>query len=198
MHFDTLLHGVVTRFVPERPEVKIGAQLAVDTREEIQIERGGDSKRIVVGFEQLGKRFFKICAEEERIARKQYAVNFGEKTLGSVTIEIADRAAEKKHEQTIIFAAPRCGCQQTVEIGALKSDNADALDAAQFTFTTCQRGGRNFNRAVSGALAPREGLQQPARLLAAAASQFRHQDLRLQAGDDVRGMALQEPLVGAR
>ena len=198
MHFDALMRSVVARFVAECREVEIRVQLAVDAREKIQIERGGDSNGIVVGREQLRERFFQIRAEQERIAGKQDAAHFGEEALGGVAIEIADRAAEKQHQQMIVLVAPGRGRQQTVQIGPLESDDADALDLAQFIFTACQRGGRNFNRAVGGSLAPREGFQQPARFLAAAASQFGHQDLRLQAGDDIRGVAVQEALVGAR
>jgi len=37
MHFDTLMWGVVARFVPERPEVEIRAQLTVDARKKVQL-----------------------------------------------------------------------------------------------------------------------------------------------------------------
>ena len=136
MHFDSLMLGVVARFVAECQEVKIRAQLSIDPRQKIQIESGGDPKRIVVGREQLREGFFQIRAEKQSIAAKQDAVNFGEESLVSVTIEITDRAAEKQYEQMIVLVAPGGGSQQAVQIRPLESDDADAFDPAQFTFTT--------------------------------------------------------------
>ena len=95
MHFDALMLSVVARFVAERPKVEIGAQLAVDPCEKIQIERGRNPDGIVVGREQLRERFFQIRAEQERIAGKQDAAHLGEETLGSVAIEITAVAIAK-------------------------------------------------------------------------------------------------------
>src|SRR6202521_511038 len=71
MHFDSLMLGVVARFVAECQEVKIRAQLSIDPRQKIQIESGGDPKGIVVSREQLRERFFQIRAKKQGIAAKQ-------------------------------------------------------------------------------------------------------------------------------
>ena len=53
MHFDAAWRGVVARLVEERRGIEVRAELAVDAREQVSVERGGDAERIVVGCDQL-------------------------------------------------------------------------------------------------------------------------------------------------
>jgi hypothetical protein len=51
VHFHTPVRGVVSRDVLEGREVEVRAQFPIDTRQEIQIERGGDPDGIIVSRE---------------------------------------------------------------------------------------------------------------------------------------------------
>ena len=68
MHFHAPVLRVVARFVAESREIEIRVQLAVDSREKIQIERSRGADGIVIGRQQLRKRLFQIRAEQQRIA----------------------------------------------------------------------------------------------------------------------------------
>src|SRR5208337_1295649 len=57
---------------------------------------------------------------------------------------------------------------------------------------------RYFDRIIRRGLAAAEGLQDPARLLAAAAAQFRHGDGNVQPVYDLTGMTLQQTFIGSR
>jgi len=48
MHFDASLHAVPACFVLEAAQIKIRAQLPVDARQQIQVERRGYARWIVV------------------------------------------------------------------------------------------------------------------------------------------------------
>ena len=49
MHFDAVTLAIVKGVMLERVEVEIAAELAVDAREQVEIERGGDAGGVVVG-----------------------------------------------------------------------------------------------------------------------------------------------------
>src|SRR5437899_220801 len=63
MHFDAALHLVVPHGVAKPREVKIGIELAVDARQQIQIERSRDPGGIVVGNDQLWHRLYEVRAQ---------------------------------------------------------------------------------------------------------------------------------------
>src|SRR5439155_3186029 len=56
VHLDPALLRVPARFVGKVPEHEVAAQLAVDTTEEVEIERRRDAGRVVVGQYQVGHR----------------------------------------------------------------------------------------------------------------------------------------------
>ncbi len=64
VHLDAPFAFVVVGQMTKRTEVKIGSQLAIDSRQQIQIERSGDTRRIVVGREKQFNWFHKIGAEQ--------------------------------------------------------------------------------------------------------------------------------------
>ena len=68
MHLDASGLGIESRQVTELIQLEIRVQLPVDADQKIQIERGRDSQRIVIGLDELGNRLFEIRAQQQRVA----------------------------------------------------------------------------------------------------------------------------------
>src|SRR5262249_3341547 len=142
--------------VVELLQVEVGLQFAIDARQKIQVESGGNPQLVVIGGQQLRAGFFQIGAEQQRVARLKNVANFRENLHSRRTVEIADRASEKENKQVLPFA-PLCGYfQQTVEILTLKADDADGVDIAQFPFAHGQGRRRNFDGIIERTLAAAE------------------------------------------
>ena len=69
VHLDAAEGGVVERLVTERAQVEIGAELAIDAREEVQVELRGDALRVVVGGVQPRRILLEIDPDQEPAAR---------------------------------------------------------------------------------------------------------------------------------
>jgi hypothetical protein len=68
VHLDAAERLVVERAMAKRGEVEVAAELAVDARQEIEVERGGDAERIVVRRLEDVAALAQIGAEEQRVA----------------------------------------------------------------------------------------------------------------------------------
>src|SRR5579883_3290763 len=184
MHFDAALERVPARFVGEFGEIEIGGEFAVETGKQIEVESGGYAGGIIVS-EQLGSDVLhQVGSKEQGIAR--------------AAIEIAGRAAEKKHEKVIAGLAVAGDGAQSIEIRPLEPDDADKVDVAEFLFAGLQGGGRDFDWVVAGFLTPRKGFENPAGLFAASAAEFGDMDGAGQELDDFSGVLLEEARIGAR
>src|SRR5581483_6993990 len=101
MHFDAALERVPARFVGEFGEIEIGGEVAVETGKQIEVESGGHAGGIIVS-EQLGSDVLhQVGSKEQCVARPEDLTNVTEETFARAAIELADRAAEKKHEKVI-------------------------------------------------------------------------------------------------
>ncbi len=96
----------------------------------------------------------------------------------------------------IVFPSGR-NLRQTIQVLVLEADNADGIDVAQFALAHSERGGRDFDRTIGCVLPSRQGLQEPACLLSAAAAEFGDHQWQGQSLDDVIRVTLQNPLVSA-
>src|SRR5881296_530948 len=76
------------------------------------------------------------------------------------------------------------------------SSSWPAIHAGQLELAARQRGGGYLDRIVRRALPRAEGIQDPARLLAASASQFCDSHRRGDLAHNLAGMTAQEPFVG--
>src|SRR5439155_24016969 len=112
--------------------------------------------------------------------------------------EVADRAAEEEYKKTISRPSEAPDAPQPVEVRALESEDADRLELTELALAAREGGRRDLDRAVRGRMAPPQGLEDPSRLPAAAASELRDGHRRLEPLDDLRGMRAQQPLVGRR
>ena len=64
MHFHSALGCIVAGHVLELFQVEIGAEFAVEARQQIHVERRGDSCRIVVRVNELFDRLFQVGCEQ--------------------------------------------------------------------------------------------------------------------------------------
>jgi len=69
VHLDALVVAIPCGAMIEGTQVERSAQLAVDSDEQILVERGGHSKRIVIGELQVALRLDEIRAQQEQIAQ---------------------------------------------------------------------------------------------------------------------------------
>ena len=111
-------------------------------------------------------------ASKQRIAFLQDGAHFAKKLIAGGAVEIADGAAEEKHEQAFAFAAALGHFLQSLEIGALESDQADHVHLAEFLLAAEERAAGNVDGVVIHALPARERFEQPAGFLPAAAAEF--------------------------
>ena len=186
------------RHMLERVERKVAVQFAIDAGEQIQIERSRHADRVVVGGDQHGHRLFEVSAEQQRVAGREHVADVAQKTGGRQPPEIADRAAEKQHEQRLVLGAALAHFGESREIVAFITDDRNAFDVTEFAAAQLQSGARYFNRAVrSGALFT-ERFEDAARLAAAAAAQFRDDCIVRQVRDDIARVLGEQALFGAR
>ena len=68
MHFDALFGFVVARFVSKICQVEIGAELAIDSDEEVEIEGRRDAEGVIVRRYHSIDGLDKICAKQEKVA----------------------------------------------------------------------------------------------------------------------------------
>src|ERR1700690_351381 len=176
----------------EAIQIEFAAQFAIDSREQILVECGGDACRIIVGEQQLRNRLDEVRREQKRIAFAENGAHLAKELISRGPVEIANRAAEKKNQQLFAITATRGHFLQALQIRALKSNNAHGAHLAEFLAATKKSWARNINRVVIHALPPRESFQQITRILSAAAAKFRYNKWSLQFADNVRGMALQK------
>ena len=155
-------------------KIEISVEFAIDSRKQILVKRRRHARRIVVGQHQSGNRLLKVGRQQQRIVFAQNRTHFAQKLLSGGPVEISNRAAQKQDEQFFVSAPPRRYFPQAVQIGAFKSHDAYRVHLAQFLLAAEERAAGNVDRVIIHALPAGQGLEQPARLLAASASQFRN------------------------
>src|SRR5580700_7797695 len=120
MHLDASLGFVVAHHMLETREIKISRELAVDSREQILVERGRHSGGIVVSQFQHVHRLLKISREQQCIAFVQDRSHLAEKLISGRAVEITNRTAEKQKEDLFAFT-PACRyLLQAIQICALE------------------------------------------------------------------------------
>src|SRR5437667_4940181 len=107
MHLDAAFDPIVDGFMLEACQAKVARQLAVDTRQDIQVERGCGADRIAIGRKQLGSRLNEISAKQKRIAWREPSPHMRKEVFRAGTVEIADGTSQKQHQQRFSASAPR-------------------------------------------------------------------------------------------
>src|SRR5579862_1509843 len=193
MHLDAPLGFVVSRHMIELCQIEISVELAINSRQEILVEGGCYAGVIVVCERERWDRLFEVGGQEERVSLAQRRPDLAQDLIARRTVEIPDRASQEKHQQLFAFAALRGHLAKSIEIRALESHDTYEVDTAKLELTAKQRAAGNIDRIVVHALPPRERLQQPPRLLPAAAAELRHHHGTGHPLDDVRSVPLEQP-----
>src|SRR5260370_39016772 len=101
MHFDSPLACAPPRFMTEVSEIEVRSQLAIDSRQKVQVKRGRDSRRIVISFEQLGHRLHQTSAQQQCVSGLKASPDLRQKSSRLVAFEMANAASQKEHQQTL-------------------------------------------------------------------------------------------------
>src|SRR5579862_1782227 len=123
----------------ELTQVEVGAELAIHTGEQVEIESGRHSEFVVVGSQKLRTRFFQIGSQQQRIARFKNAADFRQKLCPRRTVEVPDSAAQKEHQQMLAALPIRSHFEQPIEIFALKTNNTDAVNISELPLAHGER-----------------------------------------------------------
>ena len=184
-------------FVSELLEIEIGAEFAIDAREDVHIEGSGDAGGIVVGEQLCGDVFLEVGADEKGIAGRQDRTHLAEKIVGRGPIEIADGAAEEKDADGVARLAAIDDGAKAFEIRLFETDDVDEVDLAEFFFAGGERGRGDFNWVIESGLATRDGFENPASFFAAAAAEFGDVRGKRRARDHFAGVAAEQARVRA-
>ncbi len=96
MHFDARALAVEEGVMLEAREVELGAELAIDAREQIEIELRGDALRVVVGLLQDLRVLHQIDADDEDRAVAEDAAGVAQERRRLVRLEVADGRAREE------------------------------------------------------------------------------------------------------
>ena len=145
MHFDARVRRVPHRPVAKRADVEVGAELAVDPDEQIEVERGGHAERIVVRQEQLPLRLDEIRAKQKRVAAPERPGEAPEQGFGRRGIEVADvRAEEQRQGKRLRESCFHCRCEP-VFISVLVRDDGHAREDPDGASCRVERDARDID-----------------------------------------------------
>src|SRR5262249_46993134 len=129
-------------------QIKICSEFAIDTREKVHVESGGDARWIVIGEKLNFCTFFKVGAKEQGIARFEDGSNLAKELVGGRAIKVADSAAEKQDADMLTGFTPVNDGTQPFQIWLFETDDVDQFDLSEFLFAGSERGGRDLDRIV--------------------------------------------------
>ena len=146
VHFNAPGSNVVKRDMAELVEIKIRGQFAVDPPQQIQVELGGDTLRVVVGGVQPVRIFFQVNTDQHRALCTSQAARPGEKLLGLCRREVADGRSRKiNHPARRLDAFERGHLQWLHVIGADGNDRQLRKTRRQARRRGLQRVGGNLD-----------------------------------------------------
>ena len=154
--------------------MKVSPEFPIDPGEQIQIEGGGDPRRVIVGQQHVIDRFLDVSPQEKRVARLQMPADVAQKILCCRRIKIADAASEEQDQECLIRPAAGRGFLKPFQIRSFQSDHADCAEMSQFLVALEESRCRHIDGKIGHGLPIRERFQYPAGLSAAAAPQLDH------------------------
>ena len=162
MHLDPPLGRVVERLVPEAACLEVRAQLAVDAREQVQVEARGHPFRVGVGRVQGRLVLLQVDADEQRAACADRAVDLPEEAQRLGGREVADgRAREESRLAPDRHPRERGQRERPRVVGA----DADDVQPGEAARELLRRGLERAERDVDRHVQPRlQRLDQDARL----------------------------------
>src|SRR5579875_3863462 len=97
-------------------QIEIAFQLAINARQQIQVERRCNSRGVIVRAHHLFDRLHQVGAQQERITRRKDVTDIPQEILRRTWIKVSNRTIQKQHQQALILGATACCPPETVEI----------------------------------------------------------------------------------
>src|ERR1700730_5654069 len=95
IYLDSSYFSIVTGVMPKSTKIEGATQLAVNARQDIQVESRGDAESVVVCSLQSGRVFFQVCSQKQRIIFLQHAAHRAQKFKCIMLVEVADIRTEE-------------------------------------------------------------------------------------------------------
>ena len=169
MHLDPLPLGIVESVMLESREIEITPELAVDARQQIEVELRGDAGRVVVRGIQDLRLLLQIDANDQNAGRPENSAGMPQEGVGLVRLEIADRRAREKTH----MGQARNSCRQVERFGKVRADRQHVQArkiGAQGGCFLLQHLRRNIDRHIGRE--PQRGAEQDADLCGRAATEL--------------------------
>src|ERR1700685_4339815 len=96
MHLDPVMRAVVEGVMLEGVEIEIGAELAVDARQQVEIEFRRDTLGVIVGVVENFRILDQIDADDEYRLFAKHRAGMAEEFARLVRLEIADGRSRKE------------------------------------------------------------------------------------------------------
>ncbi len=122
-HLDPLVLAVEQGDVVEVLGVEVGVQLAVEHAQHVAVELGGDALRVVVGGLEHLRVLDQVGAHQQVVLGAEQAGDLAQHAPAAAGREVADRAAEERHD------ARSDGGRHAVEMTLEVADHAVHLQA---------------------------------------------------------------------
>src|SRR5437588_4014147 len=90
MHFDAVALGIIEGLMTETCQVEVTAELAIDAREQIEVELRRDAGAIVIGGIEDFRVLHQVDADDEACTSSQHTSGLAQERAGFVRLQIAD------------------------------------------------------------------------------------------------------------
>ena len=97
-HLDPLVLAVEQRHVVEVLRVEVGLQLAIEHTQQVAVELGCHSLRVVVSLGQHLRVLDEVGAHQQMVLGSQQPCDLAQEAPAAAGWEVADRAAEEHHK----------------------------------------------------------------------------------------------------
>src|SRR5262249_15653219 len=131
VHFDPTVHIFIPDLMFEVPQDKVSPEFPIDPTEQIQIEGGSDSRRIIIAQHHVCDGFHDVSPQEKGVARLQMPAEVLQKMLCRRPFKISDTASEEQDQERLIALAVGRGFLNPFEIRSFQSNHANRPEMSQ-------------------------------------------------------------------
>ena len=195
VHFDPILLAIVEGMMLERSQIEVGAEFAIDARQEIEIEFCRHAFGIVVGRTQDIRVFDQVDADHQHRAGPKNGAGMAQKFGRLIWLEIADgRAREEPHPRP--HGDRRRNLEALREVGDHRMHGKVRKIAPQLRRVLLQKIAGNIDRHIG--LHRRRGAEQDACFPARTRAEFDQGAVLRKQRRDRRRIAAQQLKLAAR
>ena len=180
----------------EPVEVEIAAELAVDARQQVQVEGGVDAGLVVISAVENCRVLLQVGADQHLAAGTEQLCPIRQECDDLAWLEIADRRAREKADALAIGSGKLRQHKGPGVIGADRDHRELWKIGGEPRRRAAQLLARNVDRDIGGR--PIERLEQDAHLVAGAAAELDETAMRTDAGGDIGGETVEDRDLGAR